>query len=694
MKSPQTPIRYQTAIKLNMKRTLLTACLLACTSSFALADVIYITSRPSPSGSGPNTDGTYTEQFPGLGDFGAAGTAPGRPPTSGAARTYISTPEITNPEYGVDLTPTFGEPGGIYQIDYNFNSVAGNTSTNVLMTVTALNGTLSFSQTDKFQRQFGNPANQWRFMGYITNDVGSVNPTISFRYLSGTISGASANRMIFDTWRFTLVEPCLAVATVNVTGPLATNIPNVVVTGVTNASKITVYQNSGSGMVQIGELTSGIVDGANTVPVTGLVKGARVAATQTVSGQEGCVPATGTLVGGGANPRIRAAISVRETTDTGPVGASATDLSSTSIHYIGSSTTIGIAPGGGTVIYPSSTWQTVSFERGATATVADSVNAAGMTVPGAGYNPIDSVSIQVYAYRDLPNGVRIFSANPAQSADVSSNDTFTVNWTWETVPDATGYRVLRSVNANGYAESVDVTANNYNDANAGWTTEITVTPSSAQPGRSIRWNPSVANTNNLPGQWGVLDSINFVIDDLSDTGPFDLYIDNLKNGDTTWQTFEQSVSGTTEISFRRPGFTGVPSGNVLPTPDQSVVSNLAADTGSKSLRIRFQWVSTNDTRWIRLSTSTASGANPLVNLDEPISFRILLLPVNENPVAPPGPTLTIAQEGDDTVLNWTGAHRLQAASVVTGTYTNIPGVTLGPWTNTITEPQKFFRLVD
>jgi hypothetical protein len=684
----------------NMKKTLLTACLLACTSSFVLADIVYITSRPSPSGSGPNTDGTYTEQFPGLGDFGAAGTAPGRPPTSGAARTYISTPEITNPEYGVDLTPTFGEPGGIYQIDYNFNSVAGNTSTNVLMTVTALNGTLSFSQTDKFQRQFGNPANQWRFMGYITNDVGSVNPTISFRYLSGTISGASANRMIFDTWRFTLVEPCLAVATVNVTGPLATNIPNVVVTGVTNASKITVYQNSGSGMVQIGELTSGIVDGANTVPVTGLVKGARVAATQTVSGQEGCVPTTGTWVGGGANPSIRVALTIRETTDTGPIGAPAVNNTNTSLHFLGSSGLLGGAgslngaPSGGVIVNPSSGWQTVSFLRGTNEIVGDSANASGATANGSAYNPGEFVSIQVYAFRTLPNNVKIFSANPTTSTDVTSNDVFAVNWTWDAVSGADGYRVLRNYNFAGYQDYQDLAGNNLADTGAGWINDplVAVTPTTSQSGSSIRWNPSVANTNNLPGQWGVLESINLAVENLEDTGPFDLYIDNLRNANTIWQTFENSVAGAQDVSFRAPSFSGTTLGNLLSAPNQSIVSAGAADTGHKSLRVRFQWANTNATRWLRLTTSGVG--NPLVNLDEPISFRILLLPVNENPVAPPGPVLTIAQEGDDTVLNWTGAHRLQAASVVTGTYTNIPGVTLGPWTNTITEPQKFFRLVD
>jgi hypothetical protein len=45
-------------------------------------------------------------------------------------------------------------------------------------------------------------------------------------------------------------------------------------------------------------------------------------------------------------------------------------------------------------------------------------------------------------------------------------------------------------------------------------------------------------------------------------------------------------------------------------------------------------------------------------------------------------------------LNWTGAHNLQAASVITGPYTNVPSVTIAPYTNTFAEPQKFFRLAN
>ena len=54
--------------------------------------------------------------------------------------------------------------------------------------------------------------------------------------------------------------------------------------------------------------------------------------------------------------------------------------------------------------------------------------------------------------------------------------------------------------------------------------------------------------------------------------------------------------------------------------------------------------------------------------------------------------LTIQQSGTNVVLTWANsASGLQAAPVVTGTYTNVPGAT-SPYTNAINGSQQFFRL--
>jgi hypothetical protein len=45
------------------------------------------------------------------------------------------------------------------------------------------------------------------------------------------------------------------------------------------------------------------------------------------------------------------------------------------------------------------------------------------------------------------------------------------------------------------------------------------------------------------------------------------------------------------------------------------------------------------------------------------------------------------------VLSWTNAgFNLQSAPVVTGPFTNLPGAT-SPYTNALTGPQQFFRLI-
>lgn len=696
-----------------MKRTLIALTSLLLVSA-TYADVVYITSNTSNCtatavcGSGANPDlningGNVFSEIGGA--FTAAlANVPDKPLNAGGARYYSAT--FTNAAAtltGITLSPTLGVTGGVYKVYHVFSSTANNVNLDGILGVTNDAGcTLSFTETDKFRRSYGQPApQQWQLLGFLTNNADTSTPMITFYYKSGVVTATGGNRLVVDTFRFTLYEPCTDIPAVGITGPLATNLNTVVVTGVTNiATKITVYQDSGAGMVQIGELNVGIVTGANNVPVTGLVKGAQVAATQTIGGQEGCVPTAGTLVGS-VNPPIRIALTIREMTNTtATIGAAGAITGQTNLHFLGASTVIGGAPTDAQMIYPSNGWQTVTFDRG-TIRLAGPVAASGIAAlpEGAGnYAANDTVAIRVYAYRTVPeNSVMIFSSTPAQSSVVTSNDAFIVNWTWDAVPGAEGYRLLRDYNADNYANnSTDVTTGtSFSDANNAWGGLTPVTPSLTQTNATIQWSPSVGNPNALPGQWGALESINFAIGDTTDTGPFDLYIDNLKNGSTVWQTFENSVGSAQGVSFQAPSFSGTTSANILTAPNRSIVSVRAADTGTKALRVRYQWNGTNSTKWLRLTTSGALPAsNPYVDLDQPISFRLLLLPAGATPLQPPPPTLSIDNNAaGQSVLSWTGGHYLRAASDVSGTYTNT-GITLGPWTNTYTEPAKFFRLAD
>ena len=637
----------------------------------------------------------------------ALASTPDKPLNAGGARYLSNSFSNTTPDFGLTISPTLGVTGGVYKVAHAYSSLANNVSTTILVGVTNNDGcTLSFDQTDRFQRSYGQPApQQWQFLGYLTNNADTSTPTITFYFLDGIVSAGSQNRLVVDTFRFLLYEPCTDIPVVGITGPLASSLNTVVVTGVSDAAtKITVYQDSGSGMAEIGSKSTDIVAGNNSVPVSGLVKGAQVAATQTLNGQEGCVPSAGTLVGGGANPSVRIALTIRETTNvTATVGAPG-NTTSGNLHFLGASTVSGGAPIDATAFHPSNGWQTITISRG-TEIVGDASNAAGTATTAGGYAPGESVEIEVYAFRTVPaNSVLIYSRSGAPSSAVTSNNVFGVNWTWDPVPGADGYRLLRNVSQGGFLDGTDVFGTNFfSDMNDSWFSGTVVTPSVTQTNPSIQWNPSVSNPNNLPGQWGTLESINFVIEDLSDTGPYNLYVDNIQNGASVFQTFEEAPAGTTDYGFRAPGFSGTTSANILPAPNQTAVSNEATDGGTKSLRVQFQWNGLADTKWLRLTTFGAIPAsNPFVNLDEPISFRLLLQPVGApTPIAPPAPTLSINLLNGQQVLNWGGGHRLQISTDVTGTFTNVTqtisattNTFLGPYTNILAEPQGFFRLVD
>ena len=182
-----------------------------------------------------------------------------------------------------------------------------------------------------------------------------------FRDLDGTPGPDAEIYVDFVAWNPSgsvsnlLLDPCLSTSGVLVGGPLSTNSDQVQVTGVDAAATVVkVYQNIGAGFVLIGTKSSGITAGNNAITVTGLVKGALVVATQTLNSQESCVTSTGGIyAGGGANPSVRVALSIKGTSSTGPVGDSAADTSSLIIHFLGASALYGGAPINAGIFSPS-----------------------------------------------------------------------------------------------------------------------------------------------------------------------------------------------------------------------------------------------------------------------------------------------------------------------------------------------------
>lgn len=502
-----------------------------------------------------------------------------------------------------------------------------------------------------------------------------------------------------------LVDPCHDTPGIAVDGPLGADTDQVTVVGATNtATAINVYQDS----VLIGSKTSGIVDGNNSVTVSGLVKGGAVAATQVVNGQESCMPDTMVYVGGGANPSVRVALSIRETSGTGPIGDPNPDSPVSSfIHFMGATSVSGGAPLDAAVIYPSNDWQTLTFSH-VPVTAPAPANVTGTPAAGIGYVAGDNVTVEVYAIQSL-GYTNIFSSVSATSAVVNIAGDSTINWSWAAVPGAFAYRLQRDYNGGTmFYEYVDVTnVTTFADDSTKWQWLYAGDPfygddnipdaTNGYSMRSVLWNSAdtarpIGTLDDIETPWGIFEAIGFCIND-GDTGPFDLYIDTLQNGSTVFQDFDSVAAGTTDFGLRSPSLSTTTSGALLTTPDIGVVSDNAADTGLNSFRVSYQWNGTNATKWLRLTTSGAG--DPMVDLSKPISFRLLMVPVGGSLPQGPPKDISVTRSGNDIILNWEGSYYLQAADSVNGTFSDISaGPIAGPYTYTITPgaPMKFFRL--
>jgi hypothetical protein len=351
---------------------------------------------------------------------------------------------------------------------------------------------------------------------------------------------------------------------------------------------VAVYQDSGGGMVSIGvtNITVSPAPATVAVPVSGLAYEAHVGATQTVGGQESCVPTAGTLVGAGPNSSLRIALSVRGNPDLqGPVGSTGGGTNS-NVYFLGASAFLGGAcPDDAPTIYPSNTWQTITFQRGLDP-----------------FNPI----------------------NP-----------------------------------------------------------------------TVLWNNGSSGTPELEGDFGSLDGIALACE--GDPGNFDIYIDDLSNGTNgVFEDFEAPAVGST-VGFSQPSLSGTTGGFLLSSPNSSTIVTNTAFSGTKCTRVQWQFLDGATNKWLRLAHSGNPGvANPQVQLEEPISFQLLLLrpgdPVPPPPQASQPGTIAIQQSGNNIVLTWSGSYPLQGASSVTGPYTDVSGVTNAPYSTPITGDAQFFRL--
>jgi PA14 domain/Bacterial Ig domain len=498
-------------------------------STPAVADIVYVTAMSSncvsttTCGALANADKNalgnpvYLDEG-GWGAYTSAKAGNSDKVTVPGARYHSNGFSNSTPDLGIMLSPGLGIPGGVYRVYHVFSSTAGNVSTNLILGVTNVEGcTLSWTITDKFQRQYGQPSPQsWQLLGFLTNNPGSAYPRIRLYFVDGVVNAGAQQRLLIEQFKFEYNQKCTDVLPVGVTGPLAANLATVAVTGVSaTATNLTIYQDAGTGFTNIGSLAVSSPGATVAVPVSGkLIKGARVGATQTIGGQEGCTPPAAVQpVGGGANPRIRVAASIRQPKNvTGPIGVNGGGPVA-DIYWIHAT---GSAVAGGLVLQPSTNWQTAVFY------------------------PTDSK----YLWNDNATGF--------------------------TFPD--------------------------------------------------------------PYQFGIFEGLAFGIDDLTDTGPMTIYIDNLRNGSTMIQDFENETNGT-QVQFYQPSLSGSTSGNILTAPNVSAVSGNNAAFGTNSTQIAWQWNGLIPANWLRINSGSAGGAvstpNPDVDLTQPILVDILVLPPSQ-----------------------------------------------------------------
>lgn len=449
-----------------------------------------------------NTGGSF---FSSSGNITPPGATPG-----------IGSQFMTSADAACELRPVMTTPGGTWLIEFAIPVTTIIPGTKVAVTLTGCTG-LPASVTN-FS---GGSANAWQTLGTITLDPDVTTPVIGLAWdpSNPTPDSFFNNRIYTCEFRFTPVgDPCENVPGVGpVAGPLAQGQTFVDVPGVTNiATAVTVYADDGFGgpFTQIGQLTSGITNGVNRVTTTPLVKGAQIIATQTVGGQESCQAGAGPKVGGGTSPQIRVNFLINHDASlTGPIGAPGNYNAGPSLHALGSSGPVSggylFAPAEGTVVFPSTCWQTVSF----------------------------------WAAADFQY-------------------------------------------------------------------------------------PIFAGTSPAEGSFATLAGLAFSIDDTTDSGPFNIYIDNIVNGSTLIQDFETPAENTADYFFSPPRTSLTTQIYALSAPDVSVISTNNADTGNKSSRVSWQFGTESPGAWIML-LSTGTDGLPQVDLSQPISVRMLVLPVDQ-----------------------------------------------------------------
>jgi hypothetical protein len=136
------------------------------------------------------------------------------------------------------------------------------------------------------------------------------------------------------------------------------------------------------------------------------------------------------------------------------------------------------------------------------------------------------------------------------------------------------------------------------------------------------------------GTWAGWESLILNMDDVTDNGPFDIYLDNFYSGNDPltapanqplgWGCETNAVDDTQ--LFFHPAYTGFPAPGEFEGPESALVSNLQAAGGTNANRVRFQFSGLSVGNWVRLLAEGGYFTFPQIRMDAPFQFDMLLLP--------------------------------------------------------------------
>ena len=147
---------------------------------------------------------------------------------------------------------------------------------------------------------------------------------------------------------------------------------------------------------------------------------------------------------------------------------------------------------------------------------------------------------------------------------------------------------------------------------------------------AVNWQSNIPLTDNNP--YAALEHLAITLGD-SDTGPYDIYIDSIKNGDVVIEDFEGFTNNAPNVTFQSPNTATlpIPGNQYMGAPNSSAISQNYVYDGTNACRVQWQFSDTLGARWVRLlAGSTIGHRYPQLDKSKPVTVRMLVLAPGQN----------------------------------------------------------------